>query len=360
MECFDCRTRIITGDGALSTLAELHIKRLLIVADPFFRENGTVDHIIHISGAENTAVFDKVAPDPSVHLAAEGTKAVLSFRPDTILALGGGSAMDCAKAMAYFAGLDTRLIAVPTTSGSGSEVTDFAILTHDSVKHPLVDGALRPHIAILDGNLLQALPPKLIADTGFDLVSHAVEAWAATGAGAVSDALAADALSSALTHLPRSFAGDGSARLPVHTAATMAGMAFSCAGLGLCHALSHALGGQFHTPHGRLNAILLPAVLDVNAEKALARYALLSRRLKLSSGADPMALRALKNALLQLRRQLSLPETLAQTGIPPAQLRSQMESIVAAALADPCCGTNPVKPEAHHVRQILHTVMGHG
>ena len=360
MEQFFSKVRIISGSGALASLADLHIKRLLIVADPFFFENGTANHIAHTSKAECSEVFSKVAPDPSVALAAEGTQMALQFQPDTILALGGGSAMDCAKAMAYFSGLDVRFIAVPTTSGSGSEVTNFAILTHDGVKHPLVDDKLRPDIAILDSDLLQNMPPKLIADGGFDLIAHALEAWAATGAGQFSDALAFSALRTAFSQLPRSYAGDKSARLPVHTAATMAGMAFSAAGLGLCHAISHALGGAFHTPHGRLNAILLPAVLECNAEKAGSRYADLSRQLGLSTGADPIALRALKNGLCQLRRQLQLPDTLAAAGISPETLRQNMDLLVQAVLADPCCATNPVKPEAHHVRRILHQVMGHG
>ena len=360
MEQFFNNVKILSGAGSLAALADLHIKRLLIVADPFFCENGTANHIAHTSKAEHTEVFGKVVPDPSVVLAAEGTQMALQFQPDTILALGGGSAMDCAKAMAYFSGLNTRFIAVPTTSGSGSEVTNFAILTHNGVKHPLVDDKLRPDMAILDSDLLQNLPPKLIADGGFDLISHALEAWAATGAGQFSDALARSALETAFSQLSKSYAGDQSARLPVHTAATMAGMAFSAAGLGLCHAIAHTLGGQFHTPHGRLNAILLPAVLDCNAEKAAGRYAQLSRQLGLSTGADPIALRALKNALCQLRRQLQLPDTLAAAGIQPAKLREHMELLVQAALADPCCLTNPVKPEAHHIRQILHQVMGHG
>ena len=360
MERFYCKTQILSGMGCLQALAELHIKRLLIVADPYFLENGTVNHIAHLSKAEHTEVFSKITPDPSVTLAAQGTQAVLDFGPDTILALGGGSAMDCAKAMRYFSGLQTRFIAVPTTSGSGSEVTDFAILTHDGVKHPLVDPALQPDMAILDGTLLTSLPPKLIAETGFDLICHAIEAWVATGAGPVSDALAGDALAVAFARLPRSYAGDVEARLPVHRAATMAGMAFSSAGLGLCHALSHALGGEFHVAHGRLNAILLPAVMDCNADKALRRYAALSRRLGCSTGADPVAFRGLKNALLRLRRELSLPETLAQAGISPGAVREKTEALVAAALADPCCNTNPMPPEAHHIRQILHTVIGHG
>ncbi len=360
MERFFCKTRIITGPGSLASLSELHIKRLLIVADPYFYENGTVNHIAHISKAEHTEVFSKVAPDPSVALAAEGTQLVQTFTPDTILALGGGSAMDCAKAMAYFSGMPTRLVAVPTTSGSGSEVTDFAILTHNGVKHPLVDPKLQPDIAILDSDLLSSLPQKLIAETGFDLISHALEAWASTGAGTITDALCLQALQTAFSSLPRSYAGDQTARLPVHTAATMAGMAFSSAGLGLCHAIAHALGGEFHLPHGRLNAILLPAVLDCNAEAAGRRYAQLARRLNLSTGADPIALRALKSTLLRLRRELGLPATLAEAGIHPTQVEQKTDALVSAALSDPCCATNPVKPQAQHIRRIINEVTGRG
>ena len=360
MERFFCKTRIIAGPGSLATLSELHIKRLLIVADPYFIENGTANHIAHISKAEHTEVFSKVVPDPSVILAAEGTKIVQQFQPDTILALGGGSAMDCAKAMAYFSGLPVRFVAVPTTSGSGSEVTDFAILTHDGVKHPLVDSKLQPDIAILDSDLLASLPKKLVAETGFDLISHAMEAWAATDAGQISDALAFDALRTAFSALPKSYAGDQNARLQIHTAATMAGMAFASAGLGLCHALSHALGGEFHTPHGRLNAILLPSVIEYNAEGALRRYGELSRRLGFSAGSDTIALRALKNALLRLRRELDLPSTLVEAGIDGALVAQQSDALVAAALADPCCTTNPIKPQEQHVRRILAEVTGRG
>ena len=358
MERFFCKTRIFAGEGSLSALSQLHIKRLLIVSDPFFWENGTVNHIAHMSGANHVEVFSRVAPDPSVILAAEGTRLVRDFCPDTILALGGGSAMDCAKAMAYFSELPLRFVAVPTTSGSGSEVTDFAILTHNGVKHPLVDEKLRPDIAILDSSLLASLPKKLIAETGFDLISHALEAWAATGAGPISDALALKAMQTALAELPKSFAGQAAARLPLHTAATMAGIAFSSAGLGLCHALSHALGGEFHKPHGLLNAILLPAVLDCNTEAALQRYGSLSRQLGLSSGSDAIALRALKNTLVRLRRELGMPATLAEAGIEPARLADRTDALVEAALADPCCATNPVKPGAQHIRQILAEVAG--
>ena len=360
MERFICKTQILSGPGSLARLEQLHIQRLLIVADPFFYENGTANHIAHISGADKTEVFHKVTPDPDLQLAAEGAKLAKEFRPDTILALGGGSAMDCAKAMAYFSQLPLQLIAVPTTSGSGSEVTNFAILTHQGIKHPLVDEQLRPDVAILDSDLLSSLPPALIADGGFDLIAHALEAWVATDASPISDALAIQALATAFSQLPHSFAGQQAARLPMHTAATIAGMAFSAAGLGLCHAISHALGGEFHKPHGRLNAILLPAVVECNSQEALKRYAALARRLGLSAGSDAVALRALKNSLLRLRRELKLPETLQEIGIDPALLEQKLEALVSAALADPCCATNPLKPQSHHIRQILRQVMGHG
>ena len=360
MERFFCKTRIIAEAGSLASLAELHINRLLIVADPFFYENGTANHIAHISKAAHTEVFSKVAPDPSVTLAAEGTRLVQEFEPDTVLALGGGSAMDCAKAMVYFSGLPVRLVAVPTTSGSGSEVTDFAILTHNGVKHPLVDEKLRPDIAILDSDLLATLPKKLIAETGFDLIAHSLESWAATNAGAISDALTLGALKIALAELPMSFAGQLNSRLAVHTAATMAGMAFSSAGLGLCHAISHALGGEFHKPHGLLNAILLPSVVEVNAEKALKSYAGLARQLGLSSGGDVVALRSLKSTLCRLRRELDLPANLMEAGIDIRQLEEKADALVSAALLDPCCATNPVRPTEAHIRKILTEVSGRG
>ncbi len=360
METFQCPTRLIAGPGAVSALRTLHAKKLFLVTDPYFAKNGTADRILAAAGAAETAVFDGVRPDPSVELAAAGTARLRSFGPDWVVALGGGSAMDCAKAMVFFAGGDVRLAAVPTTSGSGSEVTDFAILTHKQNKHPLVDPRLRPEIAILDGDLLTALPPGLIADCGFDVLSHALEACVATGAGAVTDALARDAFAAAFSLLPASFAGDAAVRLRIHLASAMAGMAFTQAGLGICHALSHALGGAFHVPHGRLNAILLPAVVECNAAAVGHRYAELARHAGLGATADTVAVHNLKNGLIRLRRTLALPDTLAQAGVSPRDLHEKAEGIVAAALADPCCGTNPVAPDAAGLRRILEAVAGHG
>ena len=358
MERFDCDVRVISGAGAVNTLAELGIRRLLLVTDPYFSQNGTAARIAGISGASAVDIFDGIRPDPSVALAAEGTARVRQFQPDAIVALGGGSAMDCAKAMLFFSGMDPMLIAIPTTSGSGSEVTDFSILTHDNVKHPLVDRRIRPKYALLDGNLLKELPRGLIADTGFDVLCHAIEAFCAANAGAITDALARDAFCTAFAALPASFAGDLSVRQRIHTAATMAGMAFTQAGLGLCHALAHSLGGAFHIPHGRLNAILLPAVIGCNAHAAMGKYAQLARSAGLGGSSDTMAVRNLKNALIRLRRDLKMPDTLARAGVDPRQVWQQSAAIVEAALKDPCCDTNPMPVEDFMVRQVLEEVTG--
>ncbi len=359
MEIFSCKTKIISGSGAIGALAELGCKRLLLVADPYFQKTDLPGRIKNAAKAESMETFFDVKPDPSVELAARGTALVQAVAPDGVVALGGGSAMDCAKAMVYFSGKAIPFVAIPTTSGSGSEVTDFAVLTHNGTKHPLVDKALLPDMAILDGDLLKTLPKSLIADAGFDIVAHAVESYVATGAGAFSRALAADAVATVCTYLPDSYRGDTGVRQQIHQAATMAGVAFSQSGLGLCHALAHALGGRFHLPHGRLNAIVLPAVVDANAA-ANPQYAALSRAAGLGGTADTMAVRNLKNALIRLRKELQLPQTLAQAGVSVREVWQSEQAIVEAALADPCCSTNPVQPDGSMVRRVLQQVTGIG
>ena len=358
MEVFDCGTKIISGAGAVSHLAQFRAKRLFLVTDPFFYQNGTAQRVAAESKAEQVQIFHEIRPDPTVELAAEGTAKLKDFQPDLIVALGGGSTMDCAKAMTYFAQPEAKLVAIPTTSGSGSEVTDFAILTHNKVKHPLVDRRLRPHTAILDSDLLIELPASLIADTGFDVLTHAVEAFVAKDAGTFSDMLAQEAFRSAYGALPASYAGRQNVRLKVHQAATMAGLAFTQAGLGLCHAMAHSLGGMFHVPHGQLNAVLLPAVIASNAHVAAPKYAQLSRACGMGSTTDTIAVRNLRSNLVRLRRELKLPETLVQAGIAPGALRSAMNDVVSATLADPCCKSNPMKVEDFLVRRILEEVTG--
>ena len=360
MKQFEAATKIFSGPGAIEALAEFGAKRLMVVTDPFFYENGTAAQIGAAAKAQHTEFFYRVKPDPSVALAAEGTAAVKAFGPDLLVALGGGSAMDCAKAMLYFSGSDARFVAIPTTSGSGSEVTDFAILTHEGVKHPLVDRRMRPDAAILDSRLLEKLPKNLIADTGFDVLCHALEAFVATGAGMFTDCLAREAFCTVYALLPASYSGDVSVRLKIHQAATMAGMAFTQAGLGLCHGIAHALGGMFHVPHGRLNAILLPAVIGCNAYAAGEKYARLATAAGMVGSAQTIAVRNLKAGLSRLRRELGMPATLQEAGIPVGKLRQNMNAIVDAVMADPCCATNPLQAEPFVIRRVLEEVAGRG
>jgi len=360
MEKFSLKTTIISGAGAVEALAELKSRRLFLVADPFFSKNGTAQRVAKVSGAGDFRIFDKIEPDPSVTLAAEAAAAIREFGADTVVALGGGSAMDCAKAAAWFSKTGCRLAAIPTTSGSGSEVTNFAILTHDKVKHPLVDEGLRPNLAILDSELLQELPRGLIADAGFDVLAHAAESCCATGAGLLSDLYAREAFRCAYAALPASFAGRTEVRLKVHLAATMAGISFSEAGLGLCHAMAHSLGGIFHVPHGRLNAILLPAVIGCNSHAAMKKYAELARAAGMGGSADTVAVRNLRTGLVRLRQELELPKTLTQAGIPARAVWDQVKAIVRSTLEDPCCATNPIPADDFLVRRILEEVTGRG
>ena len=358
MEEFSCRTILISGAGTVSALSRFGAKRVFLVTDPYFMQNGTARRVAAAAQAEQVEIFDDVKPDPTVELAAEGTARLKAFDPDLIVALGGGSAIDCAKAMAYFGKGTYKLAAIPTTSGSGSEATDFAVLTHDRVKHPLVDKRLRPDMAILDSDLLVSLPKGIIAESGFDVLAHAVEAYVAREAGTVTDLYAREAFSSAFAALPASYAGNTAVRLKVHLASTMAGMAFTQAGLGACHAISHALGGLFHVAHGRLNAVLLPAIVSCNAHVAGKKYAELARAAGLGGSADTIAVRNLRNGLIRLRRELGLPETLVQAGVDPRQVWQNGERIVRAVLEDPCCKSNPMVMEGFLVRRILEEVTG--
>ena len=358
MQTFFCKTRVITGKGSLQSLKELSISRLFVVTDPYFFENGKAMDLVKLIGPEAYGIFHEITPDPTVTLAAKATAAAKELKPDTVLALGGGSAIDCAKAVSYFLEGAAQLVAVPTTSGSGSEVTSFSVLTHEGNKYPLVDDTLCPQVAILDSELVASLPKALIADGGFDVISHATESFVATGANAITRALSKEAFRTTLACLPASFGGDLQARDRIHTASTVAGLAFTGAGLGLCHSLAHVLGGMFHVPHGRLNAILLPAVIHCNAHSAGGSYAELARSAEISGASDTVAVRSLVNHLIRLRKQCNLPGNLREAGIDPRLLRQAAPQLIQQALKDPCTKTNPLPVADFMIRRILDEVSG--
>lgn len=350
MQSFVLGTRLYFGNDALSALTTLHAARTLIVTDRFFVENGTAARVASLCGGD-TAVFDAVQPDPDLSLIAQGVGKMRELRPELLVALGGGSAIDCAKGMLVLGKSDARLAAVPTTSGTGSEVTSFSVLTHEGVKHPLVDERLRPSIAILDDSLLTALPKGLIADAGMDVLAHCLEAVAAKNASPFTDAQASWAFRSALEKLPDSYRGDVTVRGELHCAATMAGIAFDNAGLGACHALSHALGGVFHLTHGRLNGILLPKVIEWNAAADPTPYSRLAAFCGLSG------MRGLLFALSRLRRQLALPSTLTEAGLSRTEVLQQADAVCAAAEKDPCSASNPRPVGREDYRALLRAAL---
>ena len=349
MKTFHCPTKIYMGDNALSVLETCRAARVLVVTDGYFSQCGKAMEVgKRVPGAE-VRVFDRVQPDPSAELAAEGAALCLSYQPDLLIALGGGSSMDCAKAIRLASGLPMTFYAIPTTAGSGSEVTSFSVLTKDGLKHPVVDPELRPDAAILDTDLLASLPASLVADTGMDLLAHCVEAIAATGRNSFTDALAFHGAMTAMEDLPAAYAGDGKARGKLLEAACMAGMAFDNAGLGLCHAIAHVLGGACHLPHGRLCAMVLPHVMAVN-ESALSQYARLAKLCGLGGATERLGLRNLINGVVSLRSKLGLPAVL------PQGERFSLEQLIGAVLTDGCCKTNPEPASREMIREILQAV----
>jgi 1-propanol dehydrogenase len=271
---FQLTTTLYYGPDSLSALAQLAGRRVLIITDAFMATSQLMLQVREVLAESTIEVYDKVIPNPDVAAVAAGLAAFLAFEPEALLAVGGGSPIDTAKAVRKLAlelghRAEAGFYVIPTTSGTGSEVTSFAVVT-DPVSHaklPLTSDDMLPDVAILDPDAVSTLPPFLVADSGMDAISHAIEAYVAIGHNDFSDALAEKALRIADTYLLRSYRSnaDVKARTHQHTGATMAGIAFQNSGLGIVHSLSHAIGGSFKVAHGRLNGILLPHVIEFNA-----------------------------------------------------------------------------------------------
>ena len=368
MERFQLKPTIFFGPDALAALEGLAGRRVMVITDSFLAQSGLLERVRARLRDCTVEVFDQVVPDPPLELVAQGARALAEFRPQAVVAFGGGSPMDCAKAMLEFgkklgAGADIRFVAVPTTAGTGSEVTSFAVLTdrEKGVKYPLVEDSLLPDIAILDAELTTSVPPTVTADTGIDVFTHAVEAFVSTEATDFSDAAAEKAIKLVKRHLLPAYQNpeDRKARQGMHNASCLAGIAFSNSGLGLNHGMAHALGARFHIPHGRANGILLPYVMSFNAGCAeqltstAKRYARISRLLELeSSSVRQSALNLIRTARRYIEK-LNMPSTLQAAGVNAAEFEEAVHDMAEAALADRCTATNPRSCTAEEIEQIF-------
>ncbi|MGE4548843.1 MAG: 1-propanol dehydrogenase PduQ [Intestinibacillus sp.] len=376
MDKFDLHTKVlIGGDFLRAMMKDMH--RAFIVTDAFMAESGRTSYLtepLAAAGAEYR-IFSEVAPDPDIDMVTAGVSAILDFQPDAVIAFGGGSPIDAAKAIMYFAARqfdlrDCPFIAVPTTSGTGSEVSKFAVITDKArgAKYPLIDESLLPDYAVLDAELTRSVPPRVTADTGLDVLTHAIEAYVCTEANAFTDALAEKAVKLVHACLLTAYREPDNltARQAMHNASCLAGAAFSNAGLGICHSMAHALGGQTHIPHGRANAILLPYVMSYNAgcetklTETAGRYADLAALLDLKAESVRQSAINLIRTVRRLEKQMGVPYTIEEAGVDASRFEAIVQTMAETALADRCTATSPRQPTREEIVGLYRQAFGGG
>lgn len=332
-----------------------------------------LDGILKQNGLE-TRIYDGVEPDPSIERVYDGAKAMREFKPDVIVAIGGGSPMDAAKAMWVFYEYPDKTFddikepfslpplrrkaifaAIPSTSGTASEVTAFSVITDYStgIKYPLADFEITPDIAVLDTDIPLTMPQSLTAHTGMDALTHAIEAYVASARSDFSDPLALKAISDIFDSLVDSYHGDKEARGKMHIAQCLAGMAFSNALLGIAHSLAHKTGAMFHLPHGCCNALLLPFVIQFNARACMERYAQIARFLGLPGFTDKQLTDSLVEAVRGMNRKLGIAPTYRENGVREEAFKANCDTICENAALDPCTASNPRAADAEDLKRVL-------
>ena len=365
------------GKGALEALKTLKGKKAIICVG-----GGSMKRFGFLQRAEDylkeagmeVKLFEGIEPDPSVETVMKGAAAMLEFEPDWIVAIGGGSPIDAAKAMwikyeypdATFEDMckvfgipelrkKAHFCAISSTSGTATEVTAFSVITDykTDIKYPLADFEITPDIAILDTDIPLTMPKKLTAHTGMDALTHAIEAYVATARSHFSDALALQAISDIYDSIVASYYGDKEAREKMHIAQCLAGMAFSNALLGIAHSLAHKTGAVFHIPHGCCNAILLPSVIEFNAKECADRYAAIARHIGLPGKTDEQLTNALVDSIKALNKKLEIAQTYKENGVSEEVLREHADTIAANAVLDPCTGSNPRQIDKEQMKEVL-------
>ncbi|MDY0210230.1 MAG: bifunctional acetaldehyde-CoA/alcohol dehydrogenase [Acholeplasma sp.] len=404
MQWFKVPGKIYFEKDSIEYLRQMReMERVFIVTDRQMVDLGYVakvtDQLNLRRNKVSVQLFCDVEPDPSIDTVMKGYDIMRAFEPDTIIALGGGSPMDAAKVMWLYyenpsvnfddlkqkfldirkrafrypeLGKKSKLVCIPTTSGTGSEVTPFAVITDkkENKKYPLADYSLTPTIAIIDPSLTMTLPKSVTADTGMDVLTHAIEAYVSTLANDYTDALALQAIKLTFDYLKRSVdngKSDPVAREKMHNASTIAGMAFGNAFLGISHSMAHKLGAKFHLIHGRTNAILLPHVIRYNGQRpqklstwpkyesyvADEKYATIARFLGLSFNTTQEGVIALSNAVYELGKSIGINMSIQAQGVEEAEYMASVEPLAYLAYEDQCSPANPRLPLVEDMKQIL-------
>ena len=404
MQWFKIPEKIYFQPGSVQYLAKMpDISRAVIVTDEVMVELGYVEKVLyHLRNRPgrnyvHSEIYSNVQPDPTVQTVLEGVEVLNQYQPDVIIALGGGSAIDAAKAMWLFyehpetnfddlrmkfmdirkrvfkfppLGNKSKFVAIPTTSGTGSEVTSFTVITdpEKDLKYPLADYELTPDVAIIDPEFVQTVPPAVTADTGLDVLTHALEAYVSVMASDYTDALAMKAIQLVFEYLPRAYqnSDDLEAREKMHNASCIAGMAFTNAFLGINHSLAHKLGGEFHIPHGRANAVMLPHVIKYNAAKptkfnafpkyeyyvADKKYAEVARYLGLPSKNTEHAVNSLVGEVVELMKKLSMPMSIRDCGVEESHFNRVVDELADRAFEDQTTTANPRMPLVSELKEL--------
>lgn len=365
MNCFSMNTKIYFEENALEHLETIAGQKVLLIVDPFVEESGMITMITEPleRGKKEYEIFKEVAPDAPIDKITQGVDKMLTYHPDVLVAVGGGSAIDSAKAIREFAlKIESYgkipLIAIPTTSGTGSEVTNISVVSDpgSKTKQPLSSESLTPNEAILAVQLVESVPAFITADTGMDVLTHALEALVSSKHSCFSDALAEKAIELCGTYLLRSYRNpkDKEAREQMHYASCLAGMAFQTSSLGLNHGMAHQLGGKFHIPHGRANAIILPYLIAYNIgtedKETMRRYGKAAKILGLNCFNDTMAVRSLIQWVKGMMKEMNMPGTISEIEkVPECEYESAVWDMAESALKDACTMGNPRIPVKEEV-----------
>lgn len=371
---------IYYGRNALSHLKQIKGKKAVIVlGGGSMKRFGFLDKALAYLQEANieTKLIENVEPDPSVETVLKGAAIMQEFNPDLIISMGGGSPIDAAKAMWIFYEYPqtkfeditkpfslpelrqkARFIAIPSTSGTATEVTAFSVITDykTEIKYPIADFNITPDVAILDPELAETMPKSLIAYTGMDAFTHAVEAYVSTYATPFTDPLALEAIALVASQLEKSYHGENKAKELMHYAQCMAGMAFSNALLGIVHSMAHKTGAVFHIPHGCANAIYLPYVIQFNKKNCLERYDNIATYLKLPGETAQQRVEALCHKITTMNQQLGIPLTLQQYGVTEDDFLKKLPLISQRAIDDACTGSNPRTITAAEIDKLFRCI----